>query len=57
MRNKLRSYCLAFVRDWHDYWSLCYHCGRRGASVCSLVYPKRLCNQCGTALCRRAENK
>jgi hypothetical protein len=52
MRNKLRSYYLAFVRDWHVYWSHCYYCGQRGASVCSVFYPKRLCDACATAACR-----
>lgn len=55
MVNKLRPYLLAFLRNWHDFWATCWRCGRMGASVHSLIYPKRLCNVCGTKLSRNPE--
>ena len=54
MRNRIRYLYLALARDWVDYWSHCWYCGRRGASVCSLVYPRRLCNSCATRVCRNS---
>lgn len=55
LRVWLRCWYLALRRDITDAMSTCFHCGRQGASVCSLVFPKRLCNGCATAVCRRAE--
>jgi len=54
MRNKLRCFWLYLVNEWQHFTSRCYYCGKRGASVCSLLYPKRLCDSCSTAASRRA---
>ena len=53
MRNNLRFYWLVFLRDYKDATSVCYSCGRYGASVVSLVYPKRLCDACARSFSRR----
>ena len=53
MRNWLRFNWLAFCRDYKDATSVCYSCGRYGASVVSLVYPKRLCDACTRSFQRR----
>ena len=49
----LRCNWLAFCRDYKDATSTCYSCGRYGASVVSLVYPKRLCDACARSFSRR----
>ena len=49
----LRCNWLAFCRDYKDSTSTCYSCGRYGASVVSLVYPKRLCKACEQSFQRR----
>ena len=54
LRNNLRMYWLTFLRGYKNAVSTCWKCGRYGAAVCSLVYPKRLCERCATAVCRRA---
>ena len=53
MRNWLRFNWLAFCRDYKDATSVCYSCGRYGASVVSIVYPKRLCDKCNASFQRR----
>ena len=53
MRNWLRFNWLAFCRDYKDATSVCYSCGRYGASVVRLVYPKRLCKACEQSFQRR----
>jgi hypothetical protein len=53
VRNNLRFYWLVFLRDYKDATSTCYSCGRYGASVCSIMYPKRLCEKCSRSFMRR----
>ena len=52
MKNRLRCFWLWFLNEVEFRRSQCYYCGAWGAAVCSLVYPKRLCNVCATAVCR-----
>ena len=53
IRMWVRCSWLAFCRDYKDATSICYSCGRYGASVVSLVYPKRLCDACARSFSRR----
>jgi hypothetical protein len=53
IRMWVRCSWLAFCRDYKDATSVCYSCGRYGASVVSLVYPKRLCKACEQSFQRR----
>ena len=53
VRNKLRGLWLILVREYQAVNSYCFHCGKRGAHVVSLVFPKRLCDPCATAVNRR----
>ena len=55
MRNKVRAWLFILQREWTAYWSHCWYCGRMGAHVSSIAYPKRLCGSCNTAMCRRVE--
>lgn len=54
--NRARFFWLWLKREYEAANSYCYHCGKRGAHVTSLVYPKRLCDHCAAAVCRRATN-
>ena len=55
VRTHLRGFWFALVREYKDALSTCWQCGRYGASVCSLVYPKRLCDECSIVVCKTAE--
>lgn len=57
MRNKIRSYWLWLVQEYKRANSMCALCGKWGASICSLVYPKRLCDGCATEVCRKADQR
>lgn len=53
LRNKLRGLWLLLKREYQAANSYCFHCGKRGAHACSLVFPKRLCDPCATSVNRR----
>jgi hypothetical protein len=55
MRNRLRFFWLWLVREYEASNAYCFNCGKRGANVSSIMYPKRLCDGCATAACRRAD--
>jgi len=55
IRQWIRAMWFIMCREYKTAISTCWQCGRYGASVCSLVYPKRLCDECATVVCRTAE--
>jgi hypothetical protein len=55
MRNRLRFFWLWLVREYEAANAYCFNCGKRGANVSSIMYPKRLCDDCATAACRRVD--
>jgi hypothetical protein len=54
LKQWLRVEWFIFSREYKAAVSTCWKCGAYGAHVCSLVYPKRLCNTCAAAVSRRA---
>ena len=53
IKSLIRAYWFILVREYHAANAYCFHCGKRGAHVVSLVFPKRLCDPCATAVNRR----
>jgi hypothetical protein len=56
LRNKLRGLWFVLVREYRAANSYCFRCGKRGAHIASLVFPKRLCDLCATVVCRRYDS-
>jgi len=57
LRNRLRFFWLWLVHEYQITTNYCQRCGIIGAAVCSLVYPKRLCNDCAKEVHRMLEDK